>query len=203
MKREYPSVLWCRYADDGLAHCKTEPEAQELLVELRARFKECGLELHPDKTKIVYCKDDNRKGSYLNTSFDFLGYTFRPRSCKNNKGKMFVAFTPSVSKTSMKSMRAKLKTLNLRKRSNLSFEDIAQICNPILRGWINYYGRFNSSGLYSVWRYFNKTLSAWAAKKYKRLYRHKVKTTQFLERSAKERPKLFAHWQIGMRGAFA
>jgi hypothetical protein len=116
---------------------------------------------------------------------------------------LFVSFTPSVSKTAINSMRAKLKTLNLRKRSEIDFEDIAQFCNPILRGWINYYGRFNPSGLYPVFRYFNMTLSAWARQKYKRLYRRKMKATQFLERIVKERPKLSAHWEIGMIGALA
>lgn len=189
---------------DGLVHCKTEKQAKNTLESLAKRFEECGLQLHPDKTKIIYCKDDNRKNKYPNTSFDFLGYTFRPRSSWNNKHKvMFVAFTPSVSKTTINSMRAKLKTLNLRKRSEIDFDDIAKFCNPILKGWINYYGRFNPSGLYPVFRYFNITLSAWARQKYKRLYRQKMKATQLLEKIVKEKPKLFAHWEIGMVGAFA
>lgn len=127
MQRNYPSMQWCRYADDGLIHCKTENQARNTLEFLTKRFEECGLQLHPEKTKIIYCKDDNRKNKYPNTSFDFLGYTFRPRSSWNNKRKiMFVAFTPSVSKTAINSMRAKLKTLNLRKRSEIDFEDIAE-----------------------------------------------------------------------------
>ena len=204
MQRNYSSTRWCRYADDGLIHCESEEQAKNVLEFLTKRFEECGLQLHPGKTKIIYCKDDNRQNKYPNTSFDFLGYTFRPRSSWNNKRKiMFVAFTPSVSKTAVNSMRAKLKTLNLRKRSEIDFNDIAQFCNPILRGWINYYGRFNQSGLYPVFRYFNMTLSAWARQKYKRLYRRKMKATQFLEKIVKETPKLFAHWEIGMVGAFA
>ena len=204
MQRNYPTLQWCRYADDGLIHCKTEKQAQHVLAFLTKRFEECGLQLHPDKTKIIYCKDDNRRNKYPNTSFDFLGYTFRPRSSWNNKRKvLFVSFTPSASKTAVNSMRAKLKRLNLRKRSEIDFDDIAQLCNPILRGWINYYGRFNPSGLYPVFRYFNMTLSAWARQKYKRLYRRKMKATQFLEKIVKEKPKLFAHWEIGMIGALA
>lgn len=204
MQRNYPTTPWCRYADDGLVHCKTEQQAKDILELLNKRFQECGLQLHPQKTRIIYCKNDSRKGSYPKTSFDFLGYTFRPRSCKNSKRNvMFVGFTPSVSKTAINSMRAKLKKLNIRKSSDLDFKDIAHFCNPILRGWINYYGRFNPSGLYPVWRYFNNTLAAWAMKKYKKLYRRKMKATQFLEKISKERPKLFAHWQVGMRGAFA
>jgi RNA-directed DNA polymerase len=204
MQRNYPSIPWCRYADDGLIHCTTEQQAKDILELLTERFQECGLQLHPQKTRIIYCKNDSRKGSYPNTSFDFLGYTFRPRSCKNSKRNvMFVGFTPSVSKTAINSMRAKLKTLNIRKSSDLNFEDIARFCNPILKGWINYYGRFNPSGLYPVWRYFNNALAAWVMRKSKSLYRRKIKATQFLEKISKQQPKLFAHWQVGMRGAFA
>lgn len=204
MQCNFPSTPWCRYADDGLVHCKTEKQAKEILELLNKRFQECGLQLHPQKTRIIYCKKYDRKGTYPNVSFDFLGYTFRPRSCKNSKRNvMFVGFTPSVSKTSINAMRSKLKSLNIRKRSDLDFKDIARFCNPTLRGWINYYGRFNPSGLYPVWRYFNNSLATWAMQKYKSLYRRKMKATQFLERIAKQQLKLFAHWKIGMRGAFA
>jgi len=110
MQKNHSGVPWCRYADDGLAHCETEREANQLLVELTNRFKECRLEMHPDKTKIVYCKDGSRRKDYPNTSFDFLGYTFRARLCKNTKrNSMFMNFTPAVSKAAIKSMRAKNK----------------------------------------------------------------------------------------------
>ena len=203
MKKKHPTKPWCRYADDGLVHCKTEQQAQELLVELKQRFEECGLELHPEKTKIIYCKDGSRKGQSSKTEFDFLGYTFRGRLVKNTKrNSIFVSFTPSVSKAAQKSMRASTKKWNFRNRTDLSLEDIGRMYNPILRGWINYYGRYYRSGLYSVLRHFNKTLVAWARRKYKALKTHKTRATIFLEKISEREPHLFAHWKMSMVGAF-
>lgn len=204
MRKHHPNTPWCRYADDGLAHCETEEDAQQLLIELRERFQACGLELHPNKTKIVYCKDGGRKKDYPNKSFDFLGYTFRARPCKNTKrNSLFMSFTPAVSKEALKSMRATTKKSNVRNRTDLSLADIAKRFNPILQGWLNYYGAYNRSALYPVWRHFNQTLIAWAMKKYKRFQRHKIKAGLFIERSSVKQPRLFAHWRAGMRGGFA
>jgi RNA-directed DNA polymerase len=204
MKKSQPNVPWCRYADDGLAHCKTEYEAKQLLAELKSRFKECGLEVHPDKTKIVYCKDGSRRKDHPNKSFDFLGYTFRSRLCKNTKrNSMFMNFTPAVSKTALKSMRATTRQYDLRNRTDLSLTEIARWYNPKLRGWLNYYGAYSRSALYPLWRHFNKTIVAWAMRKYKPLRNRKTKTVAFLERIAEKQPKLFAHWRAGMKGAFA
>jgi RNA-directed DNA polymerase len=204
MQRNYQDVPWCRYADDGLVHCRTEEQAQELLHELTVRFAECELELHPNKTKIVYCKDGSRRGKYHTTSFDFLGYTFRPRTVKNSKrNSMFVSFTPAVSKAAQKSMRATTRKFNWRNRTDLSLNDIAKRYNPVLNGWLYYYGRYQRSAMYPVWRHFNKTLIAWAVRKYKRLRNRKVWAAKFLERISKKQPNLFAHWRAGMQGAFA
>ena len=204
MQCNHPSTSWCRYADDGLAHCKTEQEAQELLQALKERFANCGLQLHPEKTKIVYCKDANRKGEYHNTSFDFLGYTFRARRSKNGKlNILFASFSPAVSKMSLKSMRATTRKSNVRNRTELSLKDIARWYNPVLQGWINYYGKYYRSALYPMLRHFNKTLVAWAMKKYRRLRNRKTRAGKFLERISKENRNLFAHWRYGMQGAFA
>lgn len=204
MQREYPDLLWCRYADDGLVHCKTQQQAEALLQALTKRFLECELELHPDKTQIVYCKDGARRKDYPNTSFKFLGYTFRARLCKNTKrNSMFVNFTPAVSKDALKAMRTKTKKCNWRNRTELSLVDIAQRYNPVLQGWLNYYGRYTRSALYSVWRHFNKTLVAWAMRKYKRLKGHKTKASIFIEGISVKRPELFAHWRAGMAGGFS
>lgn len=182
----------------------TLKKKHNLLVELTKRFKECGLELHPNKTKIVYCKDGGRKKEYLNKSFDFLGYTFRARTCKNNKrNSLFTSFNPAVSKEALNSMRATVRKSDMRNRTDLSLGDIARWFNPILQGWLNYYGNYNRSALYPVWRHFNQTLIAWAMKKYKRLQRHKIKAGLFIERISLKQPGLFAHWRAGMRGGFA
>lgn len=204
MQQHYPNTPWCRYADDGLVHCRSETEAKQMLAVLGQRFKACHLELHPLKTKIVYCKDGSRKGRYENTAFDFLGYTFRPRLCKNSKrNSLFVSFTPAVSKVAMKSMRLKIRKLRVRMRTELSIEQLAKWLNPIISGWIAYYGRYYRSALYGMCRHVNKALVRWAKRKYKSLRWHKTRAAQFLERIAEQCPHLFVHWQVGMTGAFA
>jgi group II intron reverse transcriptase/maturase len=201
MTREFPEVRWCRYADDGVVHCRTKKEAQVVLAALEKRFSECGLELHPKKTKIVYCKDDRRTGDHQHTSFDFLGYTFRPRSVKNHKqGTLFVGFTPAVSKSALKAMRSEIRWF--RRRSDFSLSEIARLLNPKLRGWMAYYGRYYPSAMYVVWRHFNTTLVAWAMRKFKSLRQRKTQAGRFMERIAQRDPSLFYHWSIGMVGVF-
>jgi RNA-directed DNA polymerase len=204
MGRAYPSAPWCRYADDGLVHCRTEQEAETIKAALASRFSECGLEMHPDKTKIVYCRDGSRKGRYSTTMFDFLGYTFRARVVKNRKrNTLFVNFTPAVSSKAVTAMRQTTRRWNFRNRSDLSLQDIARRYNPLLRGWLSYYGRFSPSAMYPVLRHFNMTLVAWAMRKFRRLKGHKTRACIFMEGIAKRQPQLFVHWQRGMIGAFA
>ena len=204
MGNNHPGKQWCRYADDGLVHCKTEQEAQKLLLELSHRFAECGLELHPEKTKIVYCKDGRRGKEYSNTCFTFLGYDFRQREVRNIKlNKVFLSFNPAVSKEAAKSMRSKTRRSGIRNRSDLSLEEIARWYNPILRGWLNYYGRYHRTGMVPVMLHFNKTLVAWAMRKYKKLRGCKVKASLFIKKVQRERPDLFEHWKQGVGGVFA
>jgi RNA-directed DNA polymerase len=204
MGRMFPGTPWCRYADDGLVHCKFERQAIAVKAALTARFAECGLELHPDKTRIVYCKDGSRKGKYPNTKFDFLGYCFRPRIVRNRKcNSIFVNFTPAVASAALTHMRQTTRKWNFRNRSDLNLEDIARMYNPILRGWMQYYGRFCPSAMSPVFRHFDKTLEAWAQRKYKRLRRHKTRTGRFIEDIAKRQPELFVHWQRRMANALA
>jgi len=202
ISKKHPQIPWCRYADDGLAHCKTLYEAQQLLVDVGKRFADCGLELHPDKTKIIYCKDANRGGEFVHTSFDFLGYTFRPRLVKSKNNILFVSFAPAVSSAAMKEMRNQIRQWNWRNCSDLSLEMIAQGSNPTLRGWINYYGKYNPSSLYPVLRQFNKTLVKWVMRKYKKFKGHKTRAGKFMEGISGRQPSLFHHWKIGMVGVF-
>jgi len=125
-----------------VVHCRSLEEADELLQQLHVRFRECGLELHPDKTCIVYCKDDDRRGEYPETTFDFLGYTFRPRRSKNRYGKFFINFTPAVCTKACKAMRQTIRHWYLQLKPDKELADISHMFNPVLRGWINYYGRF-------------------------------------------------------------
>jgi group II intron reverse transcriptase/maturase len=204
MTRTHPDLLWCRYADDGLVHCRTEQEAEALKAELQARLAECHLEMHPTKTKVVYCKDGKRKGKHPNFKFDFLGYCFRPRLVRRFRdNSLFGGFNPAVSPSAMKAMRQAIRDLNIRCQTQLSLQAIAQKLNPLLRGWIAYYGRYAPSALYPLLRHVNQTLVAWAMRKFKRFKDQKIRASQFLQRLAAERRDLFVHWDIGMTGVFA
>jgi RNA-directed DNA polymerase len=147
MQRNYPSVSFERYADDVIAHCKTEEQAQQMKRVIGERLAECKLELHPEKTKIIYCKDGDRRGNYPNEKFDFLGYTFRARRSKNRWGKFFINFSPAVSDKAAKAMRQRMRSWTLQRRSDKSLDDLSRMFNPILCGWITYYGQYYKSAL--------------------------------------------------------
>ncbi len=198
MTRVHPHLPWCRYADDGLVHCRSWREAEAVMAKLQARLAECGLEMHPTKTKIVYCKDDRRKGTHPNVTFDFLGYGFRPRRVKSARNtKVFCGFNPAVSASALKSMREKIRDLNIRRRTHVTMAEIARQLNPILRGWIEYYGRYTPSALLKIFQYVDQTLHAWMMRKFKRFKGHKAQTWLVLDRLSRERAELFAHWQYG------
>ena len=204
MERTYPDLPWCRYADDGLVHCRSAQEAEAVKAALQARLSECGLDMHPTKTRIVYCKDGKRKGRYPNVTFDFLGYQFRPRMVqKAQDGSLFCSFVPAVSPSALKSMRKAVRELNIAQRTHLSLADIAAKLNPLLRGWIGYYGRYAPSQLEPMLRHVNLTLRRWVMRKFKRFATRKVAAARFLERLVKTRADLFVHWKLGMIGAFA
>jgi group II intron reverse transcriptase/maturase len=204
MTRTHPDLPWCRYADDGLVHCRSEQEAQAIMADLRLRLAECQLEMHPTKTKIVYCKDGRRKGRYPNRTFDFLGYSFRPRLVKNSRrGTLFWSFTPAISRAALTDMRQTIRKTNFRNRTQITLGDVARELNPLLRGWMGYYGRYSPSALYPVFRQVNRTLVAWAMRKYKRLSGHRTRASLLLESIAEKSPQLFVHWRKGTVGAFA
>ena len=159
----------------------------------------CGLELHPEKTKIVYCKDDLRRRTYPNEKFDFLSYTFRPRRSKNRKGKFFINFSPAVSNQAAKAIRDTIRSWKLPQRSDKAIEDLSRMFNPIIRGWLQYYGRFYRSALYPVVRALNRDLALWAMRKYKKLRRHLRRATHWIDRISRRAPRLFALWQLGER----
>ena len=204
MARTYPELPWCRYADDGLVHCRVEHEAQVVKAALQARLAECRLEMHPTKTRIVYCRDGKRRGRYPGIKFDFLGYCFRPRLVRRSRDNiLFCSFAPAVSPSALKSMRAKIRELGFRRRTELSLADIGRRINPLLRGWINYYGRYAPSALVPLLRYVNQTLLAWAMQKFKRFKAHKIRASRFLQQLSRRNAQLFVHWRLGMIGTFA
>jgi RNA-directed DNA polymerase len=198
LAREHPSVSFERYADDIVVHCATEAQAQDVLVAIGERMAQVGLELHPDKTRIVYCKDDNRKGSHEHEQFDFLGYTFRRRTVRSRAGKLFNGFAPAVSDAAAKKIRRQIRSWRLHMRTDRSLADLARWVNPIVHGWINYYGHFYKSRLYPILRPINDYLNRWAQQKYKRLRGHLSRTWRWLEGVTRRSPALFAHWRLGV-----
>ena len=198
MARNHPDKPFARYADDGVVHCRQEADAERLKAELVKRFAECGLELHPIKTRIAYCKDDDRRKTYSSTSFDFLGYTFRPRRSKSKYGKCFINFTPAVSRTAQKAMRQRVHDWRIHLKPDKTVEDLSRMFNPIIRGWIQYYGCYYKSELSGVLRHVNRALTHWARRKYKKLARHRRRAEHWLGRLARRQPELFDHWKMGL-----
>jgi RNA-directed DNA polymerase len=197
MERNHPDKPFARYADDAVAHCRSRETAEELRESLGKRLEECGLELHPTKTRIIYCKDDDRRGTYPDTSFDFLGYTFRPRRSKNKFGKLFINFTPAVSNKAKKAMRQKIHDWRMHLKPDKALEDLSQMFNPVLRGWVNYYGRFYKSEMYPVLNHMNRALVRWVSRKYKKL-KHQRRANHWLGGIARREPKMFVQWQMGV-----
>ena len=199
MKRNYPESPFARFADDAVIHCKSEQQAQELLEKLKQRFGECMLELHPTKTKIVYCKDGYRRGEYGTQKFKFLGYTFQPRlSHSKRKNNYFVSFSPAVSREAETSFRESIRGLRIHARSDLGIEDIAKMINPIVRGWTGYFGHFLPSRMKRTLTYLDRVLVAWAKRKYKNLRGTGRKARNWLIRVAHKAQELFVHWKLGV-----
>lgn len=196
MKSQYPQIPFERYADDGICHCQSKAEAERLRVAIERRFAECRLELNLQKTNVVYCKDSNRRGDYPDRKFDFLGYTFHPRRTKTHQGKFLVGFTPAISNKATKSICGVMRQWNLHRRTDKSLDEIAQMINPVLKGWVNYYGRFRKSALYRTFQHLNNILVRWASRKYKRLREHKRRAFLWVQCIAHRQPSLFAHWQL-------
>lgn len=199
MQRTFPRVQFERYADDAIVHCSSERQARAVLDAIRGRFAQCGLELHPVKTRIVYCKDDGRPGDYEHIAFDFLGYTFQPRRAKSRRGKFFVSFLPAMSTKAAKRIRQTIRAWRMAStRNHQRLEDLARVVNPVVRGWMNYYGRFYRSKCVQVLRHLNEALGAWARRKYKRLRRRTRASMHWLGRIARRDPGLFVLWQLGV-----
>lgn len=199
MTRQYPGIRFERYCDDVVVHCGSERQARHVRDAIAARLAQVGLELHPDKTRIVYCKDDDRPGSYERTRFTFLGYEFGPRLAKNRHGKHFVSFLPAVSTDAKKAMGREIRSWHLARRSDKSLDDLARMFNSVVQGWINYYGRFYRSELLYFLRRLNTHLVRWANRKYKRLKRRERRAMAWLAEIARRSPRLFAHWRLGAR----
>lgn len=196
MARNHKENPFERYADDTVVHCRTEQEAKMLLASIDKRLKGCKLELHPIKTKIVYCQDKDRRKEYSDTEFDFLGYTFRKRWIKDRLGRLQANFIASVSKKSEQTLKDKVKALGIHRRTASKIEMIAEVLNPILRGWMNYFGKFNRSAMKRALDCVQKRLIKWAMCKYKNFRGHRRKAEDWLKQVRKREPKMFAHWAL-------
>lgn len=193
LEREFPTVEFERFADDAVLHCATERQARQVRDALAARLETVGLRLHPDKTKIVYCQDRTRGGSHEHTSFTFLGYTFRPRGARGQDGTLFTSFLPAVSPEALKVKSQQVRRWRIHRHTALDLHDLADWTNPIVRGWMHYYGHFYRSELHPLLRRINTYLMRWARRKYRRLRatkRFKKWWTGLIDRE----PGLFAHW---------
>lgn len=191
-----PGIPFERYADDIICHCKSKAQVDWLLTGIEKRLERCGLRLNREKTKIAYCKDDNRPGKYPNRSFDFLGFTYRPRRVKNRKGKYFVGFLPAVSDKAAKNIRQTMRRWRLHLRTGSTLDEVARDIYPVVAGWINYYGSYNRSALYAMFRSLNWSLVRWGMRKYKWLRGHPARAWSWLSRLRKRSPGLFAHWAL-------
>jgi RNA-directed DNA polymerase len=193
LAREFPLVTFERYADDAVIHCVSKHQARKVLAALHERMAGVGLELHPDKTKIVYCKDSIRRSSHEHTSFTFLGFTFRPRQARRKDGVQFTSFLPAISKEALKKISAEVRSWRLHRHMELTSADIARWINPKSRGWMTYYGAFCRSELYPLLRRVNAYLMRWLMNKYKR-YRTWKKAIRAWTGVAATWPRYFAHW---------
>ncbi len=196
MERKFPNIPFERYADDSVCHCKTEAQAKMLKTALEERMKEVQLELHPEKTKIVYCKDADRTGTYENIQFDFLGYTFRPRKSKNRFGKHFINFTPAISNKAIKKIKSVMREWGWQNKTDKTLEDLANMFNRQVQGWINYYSHFYKSALIPLFQHLNQRLTRWAMRKFKNLKGHKARARAWLQEISYRQSTLFAHWRF-------
>jgi RNA-directed DNA polymerase len=199
MRRNYPDVPFERYADDSICHCKTRMQAEGLQRAIQQRFTACNLVLHPEKTKIVYCKRSGREMKYSQVQFDFLGHTFRPRLAKSSRTGYFVSFLPAISNKAKKRIGETIRSWNLHLWTEKDLAYIADTINPKLQGWLNYYGKFYKTALNPVLKRLNQRLARWFMQKFKKLRYHKRRAWHRLGQFASQHPDLFAHWRFGIR----
>ncbi len=194
MQREHPRNPFARYADDAIVHCRSEREAGRLLAAIEMRLKECRLQMHPEKSGVVYCKDDSRRGNYPRVQFTFLGFTFRPRQAKRRDGQSWTSFLPGVSAAAIKRMTREIRSWSLHRQTSVGLSELAARYDTRLRGWLNYYGRFYRSAMRQVFYRFDERLVRWARRKYRRLLCSPARAHRWLQRMKMRQPRLFNHW---------
>jgi group II intron reverse transcriptase/maturase len=197
LARHYPKIKMVRYADDMVIHCSTHQQANDLLAEVKKRFEQCGLTVHPDKTKIVYCKKQGKKQKGFSVQFDFLGFSFQPMMTKLRKGGYFLQYDCKMSRKSKKRILKDLRDLNIHRKTRSNLQDLATLLNPKIRGWINYYGKIKRKALKPVFYYLHHRIIKWILNRYKRFKRSRVLAVKWLRRITKDYPNMFYHWALG------
>jgi RNA-directed DNA polymerase len=198
---KYPTLRFVRYADDIIIHCNSQVEAECVLTTIKARLEECKLQVNEKKTKIVYCKNTNRKGKFKTVQFDFLGFSFQPRPTSTKEGKMFLGFDCAISRKSEKKIAEVFRKSKFHLWTSSDITRIAKEFNPKIQGWLNYYGKFRKYNLMRIFRIFHWRLIKWAVYRYKRFRKSMHKAGRWIRQIAKSYPGLFVHWQHGFQGA--
>jgi group II intron reverse transcriptase/maturase len=196
MNRNFPQCQFCRYADDAVVHCGSQEQAREVMQAIASRLAECGLMMHPEKSKIVYCKDSNRTQPYPHIHFTFLGFTFRPRKAISNTRRIFTSFLPGVSADALKKMRAAVRGWRLNRQTHVALAALAKLYNPIICGWWNYYGAFYPTAMLDLYMHIDRALERWARRKYKTLSGRLRAGVQWLRKMKDAEPRLFHHWRL-------
>ena len=201
MMKNHPTIKFVRYADDIVVHCQTLEEAKILLSSIRDRLSNCKLSLNEEKTKLVYCKD-YRRGNQDKTKevypegFDFLGYSFKPRTVKSKTGKLFLGYGCAISQKSQSRILSGWKQSNWHRRSTLTIQDIANEVNPQMRGLIRYYGKYKLWEMQGLMWHFENRLAKWVLNKYKKLKRSYTKAHQWIKAMKASYPTMFYYWTI-------
>ena len=196
MKRSYPQCPFARYADDAVVHSRSLKQAEEMMQSIASRLEECKLTMHPEKSKIVYCKHSRRTASYPQVQFTFLGFTFRPRKALNKQNLPFTSFLPGVSNEALQRMRQTVHGWQLHRQTPAKLAELAQQYNPVIRGWWQYYGAFYQTALHGLSRYIDEKLELWARRKYKTLLRHQRRSVDWLAKMKDVFPQMFHHWCV-------
>lgn len=196
MTRSHPESLFARYADDAVVHCHSQKQAQGVMQSIASRLAECGLTMHPEKSKIVYCKDSNRTRSYPQVAITFLGFTFRPRKALSKERQVFTSFLPGASADALKRMRQTVRKWQLNRQTYVTLAALARQYNPIIQGWWNYYGAFYQTAMHDVFQHIDRALERWAGRKYKALSGRRRGCTHWLRKMQDANPSLFHHWHV-------
>jgi RNA-directed DNA polymerase len=196
MQRGSPNCPFARYADDAVVHCRSRKQAEYVMRSIASRLADCGLTMHPDKSKVVYCKDSNRTAQHPNVSFTFLGFTFRPRKAHSKQDQLFTSFLPGASDDALRRMRQAVRRWRLNRQTHVTLADVARLYNPVIQGWWQYYGAFYKTAMLGIFQHIDRALERWARRKYKALHRRKAASVGWLDKMQAAAPLMFHHWRV-------